>query len=61
MLGSRDQVGVRLGDGEPVSTEELGGDRVLPERGPGFEVFGVVGAALGEGVECGIGGVAEGA
>ena len=52
-------------DGLPVGVEEFGGDGVLPEPGPGFEVAGiglVVGrTALGEGVEAGVGGVAEGA
>src|SRR5882724_6735676 len=41
-------------DGELVGAEELGRDGVLPEGDPGLEVFCVVWAALGEGVECGI-------
>ena len=49
------------GDGGAPGGEEFGGDGVLPELGPGFESFGGVGVALGEVVEGGIGGVAEGA
>src|ERR1700678_442479 len=41
--------------------EELSGDGVLPELGPGFERLGSIGVALGEVVERGEGGVAEGA
>ena len=49
------------GHGGAPGVEELGGDGVLPEDGPGFEGFCGVGVALGEVVEAGEGGVAEGA
>src|ERR1039458_9078211 len=49
------------GDGGTPGGEELGGDGVLPELGPGFKGFGGVGVALGEVVESGVGGIAEGA
>src|ERR1019366_3459486 len=49
------------GDGGAPGGEELGGDGVLPELGPGFKGFGGVGVALGEVVESGVGGIAEGA
>ena len=48
-------------DGGAPGGEELGGDGVLPELGPGFEGSGGAGVALGEVVEGGVGGVAEGA
>src|SRR5271170_7945268 len=59
--GLRDEAGVCLLDRELVGAEKLGSDGVLPESGPGFQVFGIVGAALGEGIERGVGGIAKGA
>ena len=64
LRGLRDEIGVCRGDGALIGAKEFGGDGVLPEAGPGFEIFRigftVWGTTLGEGVECGIGGVAEG-
>src|SRR5260370_27985143 len=57
----RDQGWICRVDRELVGAEELGRDGVLPEGDPGFEVLCIVGAALGEGVERGVGSVAEGA